>query len=160
MTVHSTNSRITVEPLALHPEALPALVSWYEAQWPEWYRSGRGDARRDLRSYSNQGSLPLGVVALKGGVVCGVAALRTESIESHRHLSPWAAGGCVDPALRRQGIGLLLLGALEGSARSLGFQRIYCGTSTAASLLRRAHWQLIEQIVDEGKVLSIYEKAL
>ncbi|MEP7084852.1 MAG: GNAT family N-acetyltransferase, partial [Betaproteobacteria bacterium] len=72
-------SSIIVEPLALHPEALPTLVRWYEAEWPAWYRSGRGDARRDLESYSNQGSLPVGVVALRAGTVCGVAALKAES---------------------------------------------------------------------------------
>lgn len=151
---------IIVEPLALHPQALPALASWYEAEWPAWYRSGRGDARRDLQAYSNQGSLPVGVVALKRGIVCGVAALKAESIASHQHLSPWAAAGFVAPALRGQGIGRLLLQALEEQARALGFSRIYCATSTSAALLHRARWQLVEQIIHEGEALSIYEKAL
>ncbi len=153
-------SSTIVEPLALHPEALPTLVRWYEAEWPAWYRSGRGDARRDLESYSNQGSLPVGVVALKRGIVCGVGALKAESVASHVHLTPWASAGFVDPALRGQGIGLLLLNALEENARLLGFPRIYCATGTSASLLARAHWQLIELIDHEGEELSIYEKPL
>ena len=153
-------TNLTIEPLALHPEALPTLVSWYEAEWPSWYGSGRGDAKRDLQAFSNQGSLPVGVVALRDGIVCGAAALKAKSIESHKHLSPWAAAGFVNPALRGQGIGLLLLRALEVHAKALGFQRIYCGTNSAATLLRRANWQHIEQVTHEGKALSIYEQAL
>lgn len=153
-------SSIIVEPLALHPEALPTLMRWYEAEWPAWYRSGRGNARRDLESYSNQDSLPAGLVALRAAKVCGVAVLKAESIASHVHLTPWAAAGFVDPALRGQGIGLLLLNALEENAQGLGFSHIYCATGTSASLLVRAHWQLIEQIDHEGEMLSIYEKPL
>jgi GNAT superfamily N-acetyltransferase len=153
-------TEITVEPLAFHPEALPTLVSWYEAEWPSWYRPGRGDAEQDLRAFSNQGSLPVGVVALRDGIVCGVAALKAESIESHKHLSPWAAAGFVKPALRGQGIGLELLRALEAHAQMLNFSHIYCGTNGAATLLQRANWRHMEQITHQGKALSIYEKAL
>jgi GNAT superfamily N-acetyltransferase len=151
---------LTIRPLALHPEPLPVLLSWFEAEWPEWYGSGRGDAARDLEAYSNQGSLPVGMVALRDGAVCGIAVLKAESISSHKHLSPWAAAGLVDPALRGQGIGLRLVLALEEQAKALGFPRIYCGTSTADNLLRRANWQFLESITHEGHALSIYEKAL
>lgn len=54
------HSNLTIAPLALHPEALPVLVSWYETEWPAWYGSGRGNARHDLQAFSNQGSLPVG----------------------------------------------------------------------------------------------------
>lgn len=151
---------LTIEPLALHPEALPVLVSWYETEWPAWYGSGRGNARHDLQAFSNQGSLPVGVVALQNGVVCGVAALKAESIPSHKHLSPWVAAGIVNPALRGQCIGLQLLLALEAQAKALNATHIYCGTNTAETLLQRANWQLLEKITHEGKALSIYEKVL
>ena len=153
-------SGLTIEPLALHPEAFPVLLSLYEAEWPEWYGAGRGDATRDLQSFSNQGSLPVGVVALRAGVVCGVAALKAESIPSRRHLTPWAAAALVNPALRGKGIGLQLLFALEGQAKALNFTRIYCGTTTADTLLQRANWRPIERIAHEGKALSIYEQTL
>jgi N-acetylglutamate synthase-like GNAT family acetyltransferase len=100
------------------------------------------------------------VVALRDGIVCGAAALKAESIESHKHLSPWAAAGFVNPALRGQGIGLQLLHALEVQAQVLNFPRIYCGTSSAGTLLQRANWRHMERITHEGKALSIYEKAL
>ena len=89
-----------------------------------------------------------------------MAALKAESIASHRHLSPWAAAGLVRPSDRGQGIGTHLLAALEQEARNLGFRHIYCGTSTAESLLQRCAWQLIERIIHEGQGLALYRKAL
>jgi N-acetylglutamate synthase-like GNAT family acetyltransferase len=113
-----------------------------------------------FNSFANLGSLPIGIVALRDGNVCGVAALKAESIASHRHLGPWAAAGFVEPSSRGQGIGARLLIALGEQARRLGFRRIFCGTSTAESLLQRGGWQLIERIVHEGHDLAIYSKAL
>jgi GNAT superfamily N-acetyltransferase len=152
---------VTIELLARHPEALEVLREWFEAEWPQWYgQGGRGSALQDLQAYAHEGSLPVGVVALQQGRVCGVAALKAESIESHAHLSPWAAAGLVQPSMRGQGIGGRLLGALELQARELGFTRIYCGTSTAQSLLQRRGWRLMESLIHEGRALGIYCKAI
>lgn len=151
----------SIEPLAAHPDVLPVLQQWFETEWPTHYGSdGPGRALQDLRAFANHGSLPVGVVAICDGIVCGVAALKAESIASHRHLSPWAAAGFVVPSQRGQGIGALLLSALEQEARKLGFSSVYCGTSTAESLLIRGGWRLSEQITHEGRALGIYHKAL
>jgi GNAT superfamily N-acetyltransferase len=151
----------SIEPLAQHRQAIPVLREWFEMEWPSYYGvGGQGSALRDLQAYANQGSLPVGVVVLRAGRVCGVAALKAESIPSHTHLSPWAAAGLVQPAMRGQGIGRLLLGGVEEQARKLGFARIFCGTSTAQNLLQRCGWQLLESINHEGKDLGVYQKAL
>lgn len=150
-----------IEPLALHREVLPILRAWFESEWPTYYGvGGRGNAQRDLEAYANQSGLPFGVVAFRDGSVCGVAVLKAESIATHAHLSPWAAGGVVRRDLRGQGIGEQLVLALEREAKAMGFRRIYCGTKTAESLLRRAGWQLLERVDHDGEVLGIYEKAL
>lgn len=151
----------SVELLARHPQAIAVLREWFEIEWPAYYGAGgRGSALRDLQAYANQGSLPIGVVALQAGGVCGVAALKAESVASHTHLSPWAAAGWVHPSMRGQGIGRKLLGALEEQARNLGFDRIYCGTSSAQSLLQRCGWQLVECLMHEGRDLGVFSKAL
>lgn len=152
---------LRVEPLAAHPEVLDELRAWFEAQWPSYYGvDGPGDAMRDLLAYSHTDGLPFGVVALAGDTVCGVAALKADSIASHQHLSPWAAAGMVRPDLRGRGIGRELLLALEQRASEMGFDRIYCGTSTAQGLLQRCGWRLLECITHEGESLCIYDKAL
>lgn len=152
---------LTISLLAAHSQHVPKLAAWYKAEWPSWYGpGGSGIAEDDLLAYANQGSLPVGVIAFRGDQPCGVAALKAESIPSHLHFSPWAAAGFVESSLRGQGIGAALLAALEREAKLLGFSNIYCGTSTAASLLLRSGWSFIEVTDREGKELAIYTKAL
>jgi GNAT superfamily N-acetyltransferase len=153
---------LSIEPLSQHPWAIPVLREWFEAEWPSYYGAGGpGSALLDLQAFAHQGRLPMGVVAMHNGdTLCGVAALKSTSIASHAHLTPWAAAGLVHPSMRGQGIGRLLLGALEQEARKLGFNRIFCGTSTAETLLQRCGWRLLESTIHEGVRLGIYCKAL
>ena len=154
-------SDVCIEPLASHPEVLPVLQAWFEAEWPSYYgANGRGNARRDLDRYSKHAGLPFGLVAFHEGSVCGVAALKPDSICTHTHLSPWAAAGFVRPDLRGRGIGGQLVRALERQAKAMGFGQIYCGTSAAESLLQRSGWHLLERVTHEGEILGIYAKAL
>lgn len=152
---------LQIEPLALHPKLIPELEALFELEWPDYYgAAGRGNAREDLQAYANLSGLPFGVVALRDGSVCGVAALKADSIAARTDLSPWAAAGLVRRDLRGQGIGEQLVAALERQAKAMGFRRIYCGTNTAESLLRRTGWRLLERIDHDGEVLAIYDKAL
>jgi GNAT superfamily N-acetyltransferase len=152
---------ISIEPLAAHQEALPTLRDWFEAEWRSYYGpGGRGNALQDLAAYANTGKLPVGLVDLRHGRVCGLAALKAESIATHSHLRPWAAAGFVPASLRGQGIGARLLDGLEEQARLLGFSRIYCATGTSATLLERGGWRFMDSVVHEGEHLLIYRKAL
>lgn len=152
---------VRIELLADHRDAIPILKQWFEAEWSSYYGpKGPGDALHDLQSFDHKNSIPIGVVALCDDKVCGFAALKAESIASHRHLCPWAAAGLVEPSKRGKGIGAKLLNALEEHARRLGFHQIFSATSTAESLLLRCGWQLMERIVHEGSPIGIYCKDL
>ena len=152
---------LRIEPLASHPEVLPVLERWFEAEWPSYYGSqGRGDASQDLRRYSNASGLPFGVVGFHDASLCGTATLKADSIAGYMHLSPWVGAALVRSDLRRRGIGSELVRALQLQAKTMGFDRIYCATSTAHALLQRLGWQLSEQIVHEQQTLAIYAKAL
>jgi GNAT superfamily N-acetyltransferase len=154
-------THLTIERLSQHLTSLPLLAQWFEAEWPAWYGSGdSGDAERDLQVFAAELGLPTGFIALHDGVPCGVAALKAHSIASHVHCSPWAAAGYVLPALRGQGIGQRLLSALVTEASVHGFERIYCASATAESLLLRAQWQLLERVQHDGQSLGIYAKNL
>jgi GNAT superfamily N-acetyltransferase len=144
-----------------HPEALPTLEKLFQSEWVAYYGpAGPGNAQQDLVAYSNRGQLPVGVVAFLGSMPCGVAALKADSISTHKHLTPWIGGGMVVPQFRRHGIGARLVSVLEDVARNLGFTTVYSGTSTANSLLIREGWQLLEVVQYDGNAVSIYEKAL
>jgi hypothetical protein len=111
-----------------------------------------------LQDYAIQDGLPIGSIAFPAGRVCGAAALKVSSIASHAHLS--ARAGLVQPAMRRQGIGCLMLGALEDLAPPLGCASIYCGTSASQDRLHRREWQLLENTTYEGKGLGTLRKFL
>jgi len=152
---------VTLCHLAEHPELLSRLQVWFESEWPSWYgMAGRGNAEQDLQSYSNRGTVPVGLVALRGSRLCGVAALKSEAFPSHPQLSPWVGAALVEPSLRRQGIGRRILEGLESEARILGYRKVYCATGTATSLLERCDWQLIERVEHEGQQVSVYERSL
>ena len=152
---------ITIAPLARHQEHLPLLASWFLQQWPAWYGpGGRGNAQADLHSFAeSELVLPVGLIIFRDGVPVGVGALKAESIPTHKNLSPWAAAGFVLPACRGSGIGSLLLEALVRQACALGYSRVYCGTGTAVSLLRRCGWSELERVEHEGEALVVFQKS-
>ena len=152
---------VVVAPFAAHPALVPCVIGWFEAEWPAWYGpGGPGRAADDVAALATPGQLPVGVIAFVDGVPNGVAALKAESIASHRHLTPWAAAGFVTPPMRGRGIGARLLAAVEGVARSRGAVAVHCATATAARLLERSGWSMIEQVVHDGEPLGVYRKSL
>jgi hypothetical protein len=103
-TTHHTPNRaldvvgsdLRIEYLADRPEVMPVLRAWFETEWMDCYGpGGSGDAQKDLIAYSSRKSWPIGLVAFSGGHLCGIAALKPESISTHTHLCPWAAAGLV-----------------------------------------------------------------
>jgi GNAT superfamily N-acetyltransferase len=154
-------NEIHIEHLAKHPECVALLRVWFEREWPSYYGAGGvGNAAADLRAYANTDALPVGVVAFCDQQLCGVAALKADSIASRSDLGPWVGAGFVHPPYRRRGIGARLLAGVEDVARGLGYERIYCATSTAVSLLERNAWHLMEHVTHDGERVAIYEKAL
>ncbi len=145
-------------PLSQAPELAPQVEAWLLSEWPSWYGpGGAGNLSSDIAAFSASSvTLPIGIIALRNEEPVAFGALKSESISTHAHLAPWAAAGYVKPELRAQGIGAALLGALVAQATQLGYQSVYCGTSTAENLLRRAGWQVVEQVVYAGKPLFIF----
>ncbi len=155
------SSLVTVELLARNHHLLPLLEGWFVQEWPDWYGPhGQGNALLDLQAFSaSETSLPVGFVAFLGAAPVGAGALKAQSIPSHSHLSPWAAAGYVLPELRGQGIGAVLLAAMLRHARLLGYSQVYCGTSTATSLLTRSGWTIVEVTQHAGKPLTVFRGA-
>jgi GNAT superfamily N-acetyltransferase len=151
---------VTIAPLALHRDLLPLVSAWFIDEWPGWYGpGGRGDAAADLAAFAaTQTRLPLGLVAFENRAPVGVAALKPESVPTHRHLTPLAAAGFVLPSHRGRGIGALLLAALVRQAHALRYEHIYCATSTAIGLLRRSGWSQLECVEHGGESLVIFAR--
>lgn len=153
-------SPLVILPLCERSDLIDTFTIAFEQEWPEWYGAGgRGDARGDLMAFAGapDGPLPVGMVAVDtDGQALGIAALKAPSIPSHAHLGPWAAAGLVLPAHRGRGIGAVLLQALVRLAGRQGCDTVYCATATAAPLLRRQGWRLMETVVHEGHALEVF----
>ncbi len=154
-----------IELLADHPEAIPILEEWFEREWAPYYGpEGPGDAQKDLLDSCNRDKLPVALVALSQGKVCGTAALKAESVSTHRHLTPWLAALLVAPEYRRRGVGKQLIAAIEKKARQFGFDCLYVGTGkgsgTPESLLRVGGWELVEKSLYFVSEVSIFRKSL
>lgn len=161
---HMAND-LRIELLADHPEAVPELVSWFEHEWAPYYgTNGPGDAEGDLRASCSRRELPLALVALFGEQLVGTAALKQESVTTHRHLTPWLAALLVAPEFRRKGIGGRLVAAVEDTARQLGFTSLYVGTgagsATSERVLRARGWEFLEKKPYFVSEVSIFRKVL
>ena len=138
---------LKVELLTDHPEVLPSIREWFEREWAPYYGpEGPGDAAKDLQESCNREKLPIALVAILGGEVIGTAALKTESVSTHKHLTPWLAALLVSPEFRRRGVAERLIATIENKAQELGFHAIYVGTGegsgTPESSLRKRGWDL------------------
>ena len=155
------SSTLTIDCLARHQQLIPLVEQWFVSEWPSWYGvDGPGNIRPDLEAFAaSEVALPIGFIAFNDGQAVGAGALKAASIPTHDHLTPWAAAGYVVPAYRGRGIGAALLAAMVSHAQALGFPRIYCGTSTAESLLRRCGWSSLALIQHAGKPLTIFSSA-
>ncbi len=143
-------SQLTIGLLADYPQAIPLLETWSEREWAPYYGpDGPGNAVNDLRASGGRTELPSAFVAIIDGEVCGTAALKTESVTTYPHLSPWLAALLVLPTFRRRGVAERLIAAVEEKARALGFGHVYVGTregsGTPESALHKRGWQFIEK---------------
>jgi len=144
------------------PGAVPTLTQWFVDEWTPWYGpDGQGDADADLAACHSRTGLPLCLVALNtNGTVLGTVALKTESIGSELGVGPWLAALLVAEENRGQGIGGMLIDAIEGQAWSLGFDAIYCSTDSAETLLTRRGWRPYGTSQSLRGPVSIYCKQL
>jgi len=147
--------------LADVPDAIPKLCQWFEREWAPYYGpEGPGSAESDLVDSSRRGELPITLVGIQDGKLCGTAALKMQSVTTHPDLSPWLAALLVAPELRGRGIGDRLTAAVEELGAELGFEWIYSGTDTAESLLIRRGWEFLERGPYFVSDVSIYRKRL
>lgn len=126
--------------------AIPALAELFVAEWGPYYGpAGPGDAEEDLRSCCNRDEIPLALVALDTSQnILGTAALKQQSLETHRHLNPWLAAVLVAPGQRGKGIASALITAIEDEARRLDFDLVYSDTASGSTLLERRGWLKLE----------------
>ncbi len=156
---------LKIELLADHPEALSTLKKLFESEWEPYYGvKGPGDAETDIKNSANRAELPIAVVAIVNGSICGTAVLKMESVTTHTEYFPWLAGLLVAPEYRKQGIGEQLIVKIEDLAKQLGYKEIYVGTGDKSGMseitLDKRNWKFIDKSDYFVSEASIYKKKL
>ena len=98
--------------LADHPEAIPTLAQWFQAQWPAYY-AGRApaDIAQDFRAEANRNGLPVRLVAFAAGALAGTITLRAQALHALPEYRPGLGGLFVLERHRGQGVGTELVKA-------------------------------------------------
>jgi GNAT superfamily N-acetyltransferase len=151
---------VTIEYLSDHRAMMATIEAHFKAEWGAYYGpGGPGDARADIAALCNRAKLPIGLIALRRGTFVGFVALRKKT-DSHHDLSPWVTSFYVAPEMRRQGIGALLVKAVERLTGKLGYKRIYARSATAVAFFEKHNWVPFDTLVHDAEQLTIFLKDL
>ncbi|HMO57656.1 MAG TPA: GNAT family N-acetyltransferase [Roseiflexaceae bacterium] len=149
--------RIRIAFLIDHPEAIPTLTRWFQAQWPAYYAARTpADIARDFLAEAHREGLPVRLLAFADGEVAGTITLRDQALSSIPGYHPGLGGLLVVEQHRGRGIGTELVRAGMQLARQQGYERVYATTITARGILERLGWKLIEVVSHNSEQLLMF----
>jgi len=140
---------IDFELLADRPEAVPQIARWWFETWgymrPE-ISLDEFTATINEQLYRDQ--LPIRIVAIRDGVVVGVAELKLhEMIDLFPEKEFWLGSVFVAPEVRRLGVGSALALKVAELAKSRGIRAIHLQTmDLSGGLYAKLGWERIDQV--------------
>ena len=137
--------------LADHPDWIPTLARWHQAQW-NYLDAGVSVEQRMacLRTHLGRRQIPTTFVALDSGTLLGSASLIAHDMDTRMDLWPWLASVYVAPAHRRHGVGTALVRRAVEEARALEVGRLYLFTPDKEGFYARLGWSVLERIAYRG----------
>jgi len=116
--------------------------------------------RRSLEVFTADQSRQAALVATSGGVLAGTCLLVQSELEPCHPVSPWLAGLYVAPEHRRQGVGRVLVRAVEDQARQRGSCRLYLYTGGASKYYEQLGWSIADRIDWKGFPTALMAREL
>jgi predicted N-acetyltransferase YhbS len=101
------------------------------------------------RLASRKGDGELGFVAEVDGTLVGTALLVERELDQYHDIGPWLAGLVVHADWRGQGIGAMLVRAIEDQARRNASRQLFLYTYGAEGFYRALDWSLSERFADK-----------
>lgn len=152
---------MNIDYLADHEEVIPALARWFYEEWAYLHPDRTlEDVRRALEERTTRGRIPVALVAIEGKELLGSVSLKTHDMDTHLELTPWLAGLYVAARRRKQGIGTLLVEAIENEARELGVQKAYLHTPGSEAFYTRRGWCVTQRTQYHGYPVPVLEKTI
>lgn len=142
--------------LSEHPEHIPLLATWHQAEWGHLNPGSTAHARAErLRLHGAQPGIPVTFIAIEDNVLLGSASLVANDLTTHPHLSPFLASVYVAPAYRRHGIASALVRHAVLAAEQFGITTAYLITPDQQRLYARLGWTEVEQVRYRGELLTL-----
>jgi predicted N-acetyltransferase YhbS len=101
------------------------------------------------RIAASKGEEEQGFVADAEGTIVGSGLLVRRELDQYHDFGPWLAGLVVHPEWRGQGIGSMLVRAIEDQARRNEAARLYLYTYETERFYRGLDWSLSERFTDK-----------
>ncbi|MGY2851441.1 GNAT superfamily N-acetyltransferase [Bradyrhizobium sp. USDA 4510] len=98
-----------------------------------------------LQQFAADRSLGVLLVAKADGAPIGACLLVESEFEPNHDVAPWLTGLFVVPEHRNEGVGTILVRAIEDQARQRGFSRLNLYTSEATGFYARLGWSTADR---------------
>ncbi|CAM3484986.1 GNAT family N-acetyltransferase [Pontibacter korlensis] len=148
----------TIKNLHEAPEHFNTVANWIYQQW--WQKPGNTIevVKAPLREHLQSGTFPVTLVALSGDKPAGsVLLIEDDGVEALPELKPWLAALYVAPEYRMQGVGKLLVQALEQHAQQIGFSDLYLVATDRVSFYYDLGWRVYTKLVGNTGVTIMHK---
>jgi GNAT superfamily N-acetyltransferase len=139
---------ISIQLLADYPQLVAAVGEMRHKEWGDGSKQPNLQWWIDVSAHeAGRNALPVTWVAIDDrSRAVGAVGLAEFDLEERHDRSPWLIGMIVANALRRRGIGGMLVRELEGWARDRGYAEVWVATGQAVDFYRQRGWQFHERI--------------
>jgi predicted N-acetyltransferase YhbS len=136
-----------IETFVLHPSSpeLFTCAKWRAEAFADVLGKDVGGEQKSLEAFTSDQTEQVALVAKLDGILAGTCLLVRSEPEPCHSVSPWLAGLYVTPEHRRQGVGRMLVKAIEDQARQRGSRRLFLYTRGAVNYYERLGWSTIDQ---------------
>jgi predicted N-acetyltransferase YhbS len=151
-----------IETFVLHPSSpeLFTCAKWRAEAFADVLENDLEGEQKSLEAFTSDRTEQVALVAKLNGVLAGTCLLVRSELEPCHPVSPWLAGLYVTLEHRRQGVGSVLVKAIEDQARQRGNRRLYLYTDSAINYYARLGWSTVDQTDWKGFATALMVREL
>ncbi|MCX2738460.1 GNAT family N-acetyltransferase [Pontibacter anaerobius] len=140
------------------PQHFDTVADWIYRQWWQKPGSTADVVKTPLREHMQAQPLPAAFVALEGDKPVGsVLLIESDGVDALPDLKPWLAALYVLPEYRGQGVGKLLVQALEQHAQQADFTDLYLVATDRVSFYYDLGWRVYTKLVGKTGITIMHK---
>ena len=152
---------IRIAYLVEHREQIPQIARWFHDEWADLNPGcDLAEVERRIVERARKGAIPLALLAFSGDELIGTVCLKINDLDTRPDLTPWLAGLYVKAERRGQGVGRLLVDAIEHEARALGVAELHLYTPLSEAFYQALGWHTEAHLDYHGHSVALMRKHL